>query len=129
MTSGKATFYSKDPASAGNDKSGGIKKDAGASSGKATFYSKDPTSTIDDQLGIKEDCGSTKASFYSRDPTPATSDLSKSNKKKYMGEERRRKNRRVTQDRRNDVRFDLTKTERRQSDGRRATDNTVKFWS
>lgn len=45
-----------------------------------------------------------------------------------MGQERRRKNRRVAQDRRGDVRFELTKTERRQSDGRRENDATIRFW-
>jgi hypothetical protein len=72
--------------------------------------------------------GSGKASFYSRDTAPPSSDLSKPSKKKYMGEERRRKNRRTTSDRRGDVRFDLTKTDRRKSDGRRENDATVKFW-
>jgi hypothetical protein len=69
-----------------------------------------------------------KASFYSRDPSPLTSDTSNRTKKKYMGEERRRKNRRASLDRRLEVRFDLTKSERRQSDGRRENDATVKFW-
>lgn len=69
-----------------------------------------------------------KASFYSRDTAPMSSDLSKLHKKKYMGEERRRKNRRVAADRRVDVRFDLTKSDRRKSDGRRENDASVKFW-
>ena len=69
-----------------------------------------------------------KASFFSRDTAPMSSDVSKPNKKKYMGEERRRKNRRVTADRRVDVRFDLTKSDRRKNDGRRETDATVRFW-
>lgn len=69
-----------------------------------------------------------KASFYSRDPAPFTSDTSKQHKRKYMGEERRRKNRRIAMDRRGDVRFDLSKTDRRNSDGRRENDATVKFW-
>jgi hypothetical protein len=101
------------------------------SSGKASFYSKDPASGIHDKPGgVKEGSvvSSNKASFYARDPAPATSDTSKLNWKKYMGEERRRKNRRVALDRRGDVRFDLTKTERRQADGRRANDATIKFW-
>jgi|GEM_PF-1432051 len=101
------------------------------SSGKASFYSKDPASVINDKLGgVKEESGaaSNKASFYSRDPAPPTSDTSKPSRKKYMGQERRRKNRRVAQDRRGDVRFELTKTERRQSDGRRENDATIRFW-
>ncbi len=59
---------------------------------------------------------------------PSSSDPLKSGKKKYMGEERRRGNRRKGQNRRADVRFDLTKTDRRQTEGRRETDATVKFW-
>ena len=69
-----------------------------------------------------------KASFYSRDLSPTTSDTSDPNKKKHMGVERRLGNRRVAEDRRSDVRFDLTKTDRRQNDGRRETDAAVKFW-
>jgi hypothetical protein len=102
------------------------------SSEKASFYSKDPVSGISDKLhGVKEESAATqnKASFYARDPTPVTSDTSKPSRKKYMGQERRRKNRRTALDRRSDVRFDLTKSERRQSLGRRENDATVKFWS
>lgn len=69
-----------------------------------------------------------KASFYSRDPTPLTSDTSDPTKKKYMGVERRRGNRRVSADRRNDVRFELNKSDRRQNNGRREKDGSVKFW-
>jgi len=69
-----------------------------------------------------------KASFYSRDTAPVSGDSTNRNRKKYMGEERRRKNRRAAADRRIDVRFDLTKSDRRKSDGRRENDATVKFW-
>ncbi len=103
MSSGKVSFYSKDPGSGTNDKLGGVKEESGASSNRASFHSKDPS--------------------------PATSDTSKLSRKKYMGQERRRKDRRAALDRRVDVRFDLAKSERRQSLGRRETDATVKFWS
>jgi hypothetical protein len=69
-----------------------------------------------------------KASFYSSDPTPVTSDVSEKSAKKYMGTERRRENRRKTQDRRADVRFDLTKTDRREKEGRREEDKGPHFW-
>jgi len=49
-------------------------------------------------------------------------------KKKYLGIERRVENRRKAQDRRVDVRFDLTKTDRRQNSGRREEDIDLKFW-
>jgi hypothetical protein len=42
--------------------------------------------------------------------------------------ERRRENRRQTKDRRTDVRFDLTNTDRRETQGRRKGDLTPKFW-
>jgi hypothetical protein len=96
-----------------------------------SFYLKEPVSAASDKPGETKDGGAStpkKASFYAKDPAPFTSDTSKSTKKKYMGEERRRGNRRKGQSRRNDVRFDLTKTDRRQSDGRRELDATVKFW-
>lgn len=96
-----------------------------------SFYSKDPAAAASDKPGDIKDGGavtSKKASFYAKDTAPFTSDPLKTGKKKYMGEERRRGNRRKGQSRRNDVRFDLTKTDRRQSDGRRELDATVKFW-
>ncbi len=102
MNTGKASFYSKDPGSGTSDKPGAVKEQSGA--------------------------GSQKASFYSRDLTPVTSDTSKLSSRKYMAQERRRKNRRAVMDRRSEVRFDLNKTERRQSLGRRDNDASAKFW-
>ena len=118
MSTGKATFYSKDPASVTNGKTGSDKL------GNYTLDYGTPGN-------VKEDCGATskKASFYSRDTSPTTSDTSKLSRKKYMGQERRRKNRRAALDRRADVRFELNKSERRQTLGRRENDATVKFWS
>ncbi len=69
-----------------------------------------------------------RASFYSRDPDRLIRDKKDPSKKKFIGMERRRANRRRAQDRRVDVRFDLTKTERRQLVGRREDDATPKFW-
>jgi hypothetical protein len=71
---------------------------------------------------------STKASFYSRDTTAVSSDLLHPIKKKYMGVERRREDRRKAQDRRDSVRFDLTKVDRRETCGRRKNDASIKFW-
>lgn len=45
----------------------------------------------------------------------------------YVGEERRRSNRRSSDDRRGEVRFDLN-GDRRQSGGRREKELTVQFW-
>lgn len=71
---------------------------------------------------------SEKASFYSRDPDRVIRDKADPRKKKYLGVERRRTNRRRAQDRRGDVRFDLTKADRRQIQGRRADDMAPKFF-
>jgi hypothetical protein len=69
-----------------------------------------------------------KASFYSRDPDRLIRDKLDPTKKKYLGIERRRDDRRKAQDRRGDVRFDLTKSDRRQNLGRREDDATLTFW-
>lgn len=72
---------------------------------------------------------SEKASFYSRDPDLGGSgDSAESGTSKYTGVERRRENRRSGHDRRSDVRFDLDKNDRRQSEGRREGDQTPKYW-
>jgi hypothetical protein len=69
-----------------------------------------------------------KASFYSRDLDRFVRDKSDPKKTRYIGMERRRSNRRRAQDRRGDVRFDLNKSDRRQTQGRRAEDITPKFF-
>lgn len=69
-----------------------------------------------------------KASFYSRDPDRLIRDKLDPSKKKYLGIERRRDDRRKAQDRRGDVRFDLTKSDRRQNLGRREDDAMPTFW-
>ena len=71
---------------------------------------------------------SQRASFYSRDPDRLIRDKTDPSKTKYLGIERRRSHRRRAQDRRDDVRFDVTKTDRRQIVGRRADDASLKFW-
>jgi hypothetical protein len=79
-----------------------------------------------------------KATFHSKDPTSAKSDKpvaldiedgdSSPIKEKYTDKERRRENQRQAKDRRTDVRFDLTKADRRETQGRREDDITPKFW-
>jgi len=69
-----------------------------------------------------------KARFESHDTSPATDDVGNSPGNKYMGPERRREDRRQKTDRREDVRFDLKATDRRQKDGRRHNDAAPKFW-
>lgn len=69
-----------------------------------------------------------KASFYSRDPNRLIRDKLNPKNARYVGMERRRNERRKAQDRRDDVRFDLTKADRRQIQGRRAEDVAPKFY-
>jgi len=69
-----------------------------------------------------------KPLFESRDP--GTADPSTTDRKgsKYTGQERRRKNRRNSKDRRADVRFEIDKNDRREKAGRRHDDAAPKFW-
>jgi hypothetical protein len=69
-----------------------------------------------------------KALFESHDTSPATSEINEAQAKKYMGQERRRVDRRQSSDRRVDVRFEVDKSDRRQKDGRRHNDAATKFW-
>lgn len=69
-----------------------------------------------------------KASFSARDPSPCSSVGVTAGKKKYMGVERRRFNRRAVEDRREEIRFELSKEDRRNSTGRREHDSDPKFW-
>ena len=72
---------------------------------------------------------SDKLSFYSKDPEGAFKpEASDTSEKPYTGAERRRENRRKAIDRREDVRFDLTKDDRRKIEGRRKDDGSPKFW-
>jgi hypothetical protein len=69
-----------------------------------------------------------KPLFESLDTHPASFDSEEPGEKKYMGPERRRDNRRKAVDRRVDVRFELKASDRREKDGRRQDDASVKFW-
>ncbi len=65
--------------------------------------------------------------FEAHDPAaPASKD--KQGDKRYTGVERRKGNRRRSQDRREEVRFEFDKEDRRQEEGRRGDDKTPKFW-
>lgn len=69
-----------------------------------------------------------KALFEAHDTSPATSEVNDAHAKKYMGQERRRVDRRQHADRRDDVRFEVNTSDRRQKDGRRHNDSAPKFW-
>jgi hypothetical protein len=69
-----------------------------------------------------------KAVFGSHDTSPVTYDTEDPHSRKYGGPERRRNDRRQEADRRGDVRFDLSDSDRRQKVGRRHSDAATKFW-
>ena len=70
-----------------------------------------------------------KALFEAREVSPPSyEEEDNPAKKKYMGPERRRDNRRTGKDRRDEVRFEIGKDDRRQSQGRRRGDKNPKFW-
>ena len=71
---------------------------------------------------------SDKPLFESREPGPVTASAEHPGSKKYMGQERRRDNRRQSKDRRDDVRFELDKSDRRENPGRREDDAAATFW-
>ena len=84
---------------------------------KATFPSKDLTSAQSDKA-VEPDI----------DILCIEDDDSDAIEEKYTGIERRKESRRQTKDRRTDVRFDLTKADRRETEGHRKDDITPKFW-
>lgn len=69
-----------------------------------------------------------RSSFYTRDSGRFGLNVVEPEKKNYDGEERRMESRRQKKDRRVDVRFNLTKQDRRETVGRRAEDVLPKFW-
>ena len=99
-----------------------------------TEYGKDPgadKSTVQEKNPPPEDTAVTepgKASFESLDVPLATYSKDKKELKKYVGPEQRRKNRREGEDRRQDIRFEIGKEDRRKKDGKRRDDKTPTFW-
>jgi hypothetical protein len=71
---------------------------------------------------------SERNSFYSRSPKSSGLDAAKPQKLPYVGTERRTRLRRTRGDRRDEIRFDLSKPDRRRLEGRRAEDALPKFW-
>ncbi len=65
--------------------------------------------------------------FEAHDPAPPVR-KDKQRDKRYTGVERRKGNRRNAHDRREEVRFEFDKEDRRQQEGRREDDKTPKFW-
>jgi len=76
----------------------------------------------------------TKSTFESHDLSSGLSlevekdDDSTEEEAKYKGKERRSENRREAKDRREEVRFEIKKTDRRDSQGRRSDDKTPTFY-
>ncbi|MCR9106331.1 MAG: hypothetical protein NXI15_13630 [Gammaproteobacteria bacterium] len=69
-----------------------------------------------------------KSSFYSQRPSAQPEHAIASPSPVYKGEDRRVTARRVQTDRREDVRFELDKEDRRTNQGRRSDDSTPQFW-
>jgi hypothetical protein len=71
---------------------------------------------------------SKRNSSYSRGPKSSGLGEVKPLKLPYVGIERRSRLRRTHADRRNEIRFDLSRPDRRKHDGRRAEDVLPRFW-
>jgi hypothetical protein len=130
MPSKKAVFESKDPSGASESLVGTRKGDNDVPVEKTSFESQD-VSDIDFDTGESVNDGNTvaeKSSFYTRESELESDEPALPRKKKYEGVERRKFNRRSGKDRRGDVRFDLDKSDRRESEGRREEDHTPKYW-
>lgn len=69
-----------------------------------------------------------KARFESMDIPLATYGPDRKSSKSYAGLERRRRNRRNGADRRQEIRFEINKDDRRKNPGKRHNDITPKFW-
>jgi hypothetical protein len=75
--------------------------------------------------------GSTRALFEAREPGSSSGTATfgeQEQRARYNGVERRRQHRRVKADRREELRFELDKPDRRVNPGRRAGDKSPKFW-
>lgn len=68
-----------------------------------------------------------KATFESTDLT-GVAPTKDDKPQKFLGQERRRHNRRKGQERREDVRFEIGKEDRRKDHGRREEDGGTDFW-
>ena len=72
---------------------------------------------------------SEKATFYSKDPGADAAQVEDvTGRRQYNGVDRRRQNRRQQADRREDVRFEVSKEDRRKNEGRREDDAKVSYW-
>ena len=69
-----------------------------------------------------------RAHFEALEVSPPAASSDTRNPKKYMGPEQRRGHRRTREDRRNDIRFELDKDDRRKNPGRRRDDKAPDFW-
>lgn len=83
---------------------------------------------LDPKKDTKDKKVGEKSSFYVRDKSQFEDDPNDPNAKAYAGQERRRRNRRGQKERREEVRFELDKEDRRQLSGRRKEDKVPGFW-
>lgn len=131
MPSKKAVFEARDPSSTPDSSLGTLKGDDEGTVETASLESK-KLSQIDFNTGESvqdTDEVAENSSFYTRDTKLESTDQPELEEKgKYMGVERRRRNRRSRSDRRADVRFDLEKSDRRQYNSRRENDGGPSYW-
>jgi len=83
------------------------------------------------RLSIQEDDRTGPGLFEAREPGSrgaARFDTAEPKRAGYTGAERRRRHRRVTADRREEMRFEPDKVDRRANPGRRADDKNIKYW-
>jgi len=134
MSSKKAIFESKDPSHGANGAEGAVatrKSEDETPVSKATD-APEPTkfSEIDFATGKSlESKLAERPSFYTRDPDLGEATFTPKEEGRYTGAERRQGGtRRAGNERRNDVRFDLEKKDRRKNNGRREGDTDLEYW-
>ncbi|NQX88839.1 MAG: hypothetical protein HRT77_09250 [Halioglobus sp.] len=134
MSSKKAVFETKDPSHATDSVYGAVptrKNDVDAPVSKDALKTRQ-LAEFDFETGNPVEDGAEVAetsSFYTRDPGLGSGAAFQPGREgTYTGLDRRKIKRRSGIDRRNNVRFDLNKSDRRSSNGRREDDSDLQYW-
>jgi hypothetical protein len=83
------------------------------------------------ELSIQDDDRTRPSLFEAREPgssSAARFETAEPKSAGYTGVERRRRHRRVRADRREEMRFEPDKADRRANPGRRADDKNIRYW-
>ena len=83
------------------------------------------------ELSVQEDDRNSPGLFEAREPGSsrvARFETAEPKSAGYTGAERRRRHRRVTADRREEMRFEPDKADRRANPGRRVDDKNIRYW-